>query len=223
MDQYQGAGDGFKYMQMPNTPSTVSNLTQTIMDMTRNVVGVSEVSTGENIGANMAASAIIALQNQAQKPNDAYMRITVETVKRIGEIWEEFFKCFYSLDRPIKGKDEEGRPITKVFNGEKGRGIEFDLIVDVGPSSMFSESLQISVLDDYASKGWIDKYTHAENMPTSVLPQAIREQFEKEKEQAKEMEEQQKMAIQGADQVIGQLPVEDQQYLQQNPQILEGM
>jgi hypothetical protein len=55
------------------------------------------------------------------------------------------------------------------------------------------------------------------------LPQAIREQFEKEKEQAKEMEEQQKMAIQGADQVMGQLPVEDQQYLQQNPQILEGM
>ena len=201
-DQYQGGGgDGVKYMQMPNTPATASVLTQNIMDMTRNVVGVSEVSTGESIGANMAASAIIALQNQAQKPNDAYMRIVVETVKRIGEIWEEFYKCFYNTPRPIKGKDDRGKPVTKMFEGEKGRGVEFDLMVDVGPSSMFSESLQISVLDNYADRQWIDKFTHASNMPTAVLPQAIREQFEKEKEQAEEQAElQQLMQQQAAEQ-----------------------
>lgn len=208
-------GDGFKYMQMPNTPPTAMNLTQTIMEMTKNVVGVSEVSTGESIGANMAASAIIALQNQAQKPNDAYMRVIVSAIKQVGEIWECFFKSYYNIDRPIKGKDENGKKITKIFNGENGRGVEFDLMVDVGPASMYSESLQVAVLDQYADRQWIDKYKHAEYMPKNVLPQGIREQFAKEEELAQEQEEM------GLNQQ--QLTPEEQQYLQANPQLMEGL
>jgi hypothetical protein len=226
----QGTGDGFKYMQMPNTPSTVPALMQTLMDLTRNVVGVSEVSTGESIGANMAASAIIALQNQAQKPNDGYMQIVVQSIKQVGEIWEQFYKCFYTIDRPIKGKDEEGNPVAKVFNGEKGRGIEFDLIVDVGPSSMFSESLQVSTLDNYADRQWIDKYQHAKHMPTAVLPQGLREEFEKEQEAMKLAQEQQQMQAQQQQQVMGeadnimsQLTPEEQMAVQNDPSLLEGL
>jgi hypothetical protein len=200
------------------------------MDLTRNVVGVSEVSTGESIGANMAASAIIALQNQAQKPNDGYMQIVVQSIKQVGEIWEQFYKCFYTIDRPIKGKDEEGNPVAKVFNGEKGRGIEFDLIVDVGPSSMFSESLQVSTLDNYADRQWIDKYQHAKHMPTAVLPQGLREEFEKEQEAMKLAQEQQQMQAQQQQQVMGeadnimsQLTPEEQMAVQNDPSLLEGL
>lgn len=222
-DNYNGGGDGFKYMQMPNTPATVPALMQTILDMTRNVVGVSEVSTGESIGANMAASAIIALQNQAQKPNDGYMKIVTRSIQAVGEIWEQFYKCFYTIDRTIKGTDEEGNPTPKVFNGEKGRGVEFDLIVDVGPSSMFSESLQVSTLDMYADRQWIDKYQHAKYMPTSVLPQGLREELDKEQEQMKLQQEEQVNATQGADAVMGQLTPEEQQAIAENPQIMEGI
>ena len=219
-DNYQGGADGFKYMQMPNTPNTVPALMQTILDMTRNVVGVSEVSTGESIGANMAASAIIALQNQAQKPNDGYMQIVVQSIQAIGEIWEQFYKCFYTIDRTIKGKDEDGNPVPKVFNGEKGRGIEFDLIVDVGPSSMFSESLQVSTLDSYADRQWIDKYQHSKYMPTSVLPQGLREELDKEQELIKQQAEEQAMNPQD---IMGQMTPEEQRYLMENPQLMEGL
>lgn len=230
-DNYQGGSDGFKYMQMPNTPNTVPALMQTILDMTRNVVGVSEVSTGESIGANMAASAIIALQNQAQKPNDGYMQIVVQSIQAIGEIWEQFYKCFYTIDRTIKGKDEDGNPVPKVFNGEKGRGIEFDLIVDVGPSSMFSESLQVSTLDSYADRQWIDKYQHAKYMPTSVLPQGLREELDKEQELIKQQAEEQAMNPQSPQinpqinpqDMMSQLTPEEQQYLMENPQLMEGL
>ena len=215
-DSYQGVGDGFKFMQMPNTPATASNLTNTILDMTRNVTGVTEVSTGETIGANMAASAIIALQNQAQKPNDSYMQVVVRSVKRSGELYEQFFKSYYNQPRPIKGKDEEGNEVGKIFQGDKGRGIEFDLIVDVGPASTFTESLQVSILDSYADREWIDKYAHARNMPKSVLPQEIREDFKKEEEQAKEQEEQ-------LNQIMSQLTPEEQQALQADPSLMDGL
>jgi len=215
-DNYTGGIDGFKYMQMPNTPNTVPALLDTLLNMTRSVTGITEVSTGEVLGANTSAAAIIALQNQAQKPNDAYMRTVVSATKQIGEIWENFFKSFYTLPRPIVGKDAQGKPVGKVFEGTKGRGIEFDLIVDVGPASTYSESLQVSVLDGYADRGWIDKYTHADNMPSTVLPQSIREQFEEEREQAPQLAPEQQA-------LVDQLSPEEQQAVMANPQLLEGL
>jgi hypothetical protein len=223
LTDYAVGQDGFKYMQMPNTPATAPALTQTLLDMTRNVTGVNEVSTGETIGANMAASAIIALQNQAQKPNDDYMQDVVSAVKRHGEIWEQFFKCFYTLPRTIKSKDDNGEEVFKTFDGTQGRGIEFDLQVDVGPSSTYSESLQVTVLEQMKAEGDIDKYQKVKYMPKNVVPQGLREDFEKEKEQMKELEEQQAMQQQQTDEVMGQLSPQEKQILQADPSLLDGL
>lgn len=206
--------DGVKYLQPPNFSQAPMQLAQNMLEMTRSVVGVTETSTGEQLGANMSAAAIIALQNQAQKPNDAYMKDIVQTMKDVGKIWEGFYKSFYNLPRPIKGKDEQGNPITKVFNGEDGRGMEFDLIVDVGPASVYSESLVVNMLDSYAQRQWIDKYQHAEYMPDSVMPQGLKEQFKKEQETIKEQQEAQQQATEA-------LSPEEQAHLQQNPQIMQ--
>ena len=228
MDHAQG-GDGIKYMQMPNTPPTASILTQTLLDMTRSVVGVTDVSTGEVIGANMAASAIIALQNQAQKPNDDYMNDVVASVKRVGEIWEQFFKCFYTLPRTIKAKDDEGKDDYKLFDGTKGQGIEFDLMVDVGPSSVYSESLQVSILDSYADRQWIDKYQHASNMPKNTLSQDLREAFKKEKEMMDEQQEMQEQMPQQmdpnaqVDEILNRLTPEERAAVEADPSLLDKL
>jgi len=226
-DRYTGGGDGFKYMQMPNTPATAATITNTILDMTKSVTGTTDVSTGEQMGANMAAAAIIALQNQAQKPNAAYMQNVVRSVKQAGEIWENFYKSFYTTPRMMRSKDKDGKEISIPFNGEDGAGQEFDLIVDVGPSSVYSESLSISVLDAYADRQWIDKYTHAENMPKNVLNQSIREEFKKEKEEVKLQQEQQQIQQQMQQQQQAQqgeqLTPEEIAIIEANPQLMEGM
>lgn len=222
-DNYGGGGDGFKYMQMPNTPNTAPALTQTLLDMTRSVTGITEVSTGEAIGANMAAAAIIALQNQAQKPNDDYMNDVVASVKRSGEIWEQFYKCFYNLPRTIRTKDEDGKDTFKTFDGTEGIGIEFDLMVDVGPSSVFTESLQVSILDNYAEREWIDKYQHAEYMPKATLPTGLREAFKKEQEEMVELQEQETMMNGQVDDVMNQLTPEERQAVETDPTLLDGL
>jgi len=218
-DHAQG-NDGFKYMQMPNTPATAPALTQTLLEMTRSVTGVTEVSTGEQLGANMAASAIIALQNQAQRPNDDYMNDVIAAVKRQGEIWEQFFKCFYNLPRTIKTKDEDGKDAFKTFDGTEGRGIEFDLMVDVGPSSVYSESLQIATLEQMKAEGDINKYQKIKYMPKSTIPQGLREEMEKEETELKEQQEIQQGQM---DQVISQLTPEEQAEINANPELVEGL
>ena len=218
-----GLGDGFKYMQMPNTPNTVPALMQTLMEMTRSVIGVTEVSTGEQIGANMAASAIIALQNQAQRPNDDYMQDVVASVKREGEIWEMFFKCFYTFHRYIKSKDEDGKEISKMFDSSKAQDVEFDLMVDVGPSSVYSESLQVAILDTMKQEGDIDKYQRAKYYPKTAIPQGLREELDKEKKQLEEEMEQQKQMQSQQPDIMSQLTPDEQAYLEQNPQLLDEL
>lgn len=223
-DHANSGVDGFKYMQMPNTPNTAPALTQTLLDMTRSVTGVTEVSTGEQIGANMAASAIIALQNQAQRPNEDYMGDVVAAVKRHGEIWEQFFKCFYNLPRTIKSKDvDTGKDAYKTFDGTKGRGIEFDLIVDVGPSSVFSESLQVSILEKMKDSQDIDKYQFVKYMPKTTIPQGLREDFEKEKKDMEEQLDEQGKINSQADGLISQLSPEQQEHLKANPNLIDGL
>lgn len=222
VDHAQG-GDGIKYMQTPSNSQTAPQLMQTLMDMTRSVTGVTDVSTGEQIGANMAAAAIIALQNQAQKPNDGYMRTVIASMKRVGEIMEQFFKCFYNMDRTIKGEDEDGNEASKVFNGVKANGIEFDLMVDVGPASTYSESLQVSILDLYAERQWIDKYQHAKYMPKNTLSQGLREELEKEQEEMKLAEEQQMQQTSQVDTLMAGLTPEERAAVEADPTLLEGL
>ena len=72
-DYYTG-GDGIKYMHPPAFPGIAVNLTDKVIEYTRMLSGVNEVTSGDAFTANMAASAIIALQNQAKQPIENIQR-----------------------------------------------------------------------------------------------------------------------------------------------------
>jgi hypothetical protein len=218
-DNYGQPGiDGVKYMQPPNFSSFPMLLTEKLVEMTRQVTGVTEVATGEAIGANMAAAAIIALQNQAKKPNEMYQKKLFNSIKNIGRIWEEFYKSYYNMARPIAGTDKDGNEITKKFIGSQFAQMEFGLKIDIGPASVFSESLQMAVLDGYADRGWLDKYQHAKYAPANVLPQDLKSDFEKEQEQMQLMQEQNSNMVNAA---MNALTPEEKAVLQQHPEIME--
>jgi hypothetical protein len=170
------------------------------------------------LGANMAAAAIIALQNQAKKPVEADQKKLFRAEKDCGLIWQEFYKCYYNMPRPIQGKDEEGKDITKIFDGSKYAEMGFGLTIDIGPASVFSETLQMTILDSYAERGWIDKYQHAKYSPRNAIPQELRSDFEKEEEQMKQQGQQQQQII---DQALAQLTPEELDKLEANPQLME--
>jgi hypothetical protein len=174
--------DGIKYMQPPNFSSTPIILAEKILDMTRQVTGVTEVNAGEVIGANMAAAAIIALQNQARKPNEKFEKMFGRSIKNVGRIYEEFYKVYYNMPRPISAKDEEGNEITKTFIGSEYADMGFGLSIDVGPASIFNESLQVSIIDKMYDKGHLDKYQYVKYLPQNTVPTELRQDFEKEAE-----------------------------------------
>lgn len=167
-DNTRGQNWGFKYMEPTSFSSQALTLTDILINLTRTTTGSSEVVTGEVLGTNMAASAIIALQNQAKKPIELYQKNFFNAHMEIGKIFEQFFKYYYRDDR-LFSYEEDNRTVINTMNGKEFSDIEFSTSVDVGTSGVFSESLTISLLDNMKQAGDIDFDEYIDLYPESIM------------------------------------------------------
>lgn len=167
-DTSQGQGWGVKYLETPGFNGQALTLTNTIIDLTRTVTGSTEITNGEALGANMAASAIIALQNQAKKPIEMYQRKFYRSYEKIGKILEQFFKYYYN-DGRMFSYEEEGQRYVASLSGQNYQDIDFSLSVEVGAGGVYSESLTVSLLDNLKTAGDIDTDEYIELYPESIM------------------------------------------------------
>jgi len=183
-DESNQQGDNIK----PMAPSQMSNQGFQVLDNmitnTRIFNGISESVTGESMGANMAAAAIVALQGQAKVPLDGNRKKYIRYQKQVARIKEMFFKTKFNLPRMIGTEKEDGTRGSTEFTGTKYKDIPLKLKIDVGISSSYSESLAVATLDKFLDKGYITPLQYAELAPKNVMPFA--EQFKKMKELEKQ-------------------------------------
>lgn len=182
-DTTKGNGWGVKYLDTPGFNIQALTLTDKIVDLTRTTTGSTEVVTGEVLGANMAASAIIALQNQAKKPIEIYQKKFFRSHIKIGRIYEQFFKYYYN-DGRLFSYDEEGNKYIVSMNGQEYQNFDFNLSIEAGAGGVWSESLSISLLDSLKKDGTIDQDEYIELYPDSIMPfkQKLKRMREKRKE-----------------------------------------
>lgn len=181
-DTTKGSNWGVKYMDMPGFNGQALTLTNTIIDLTRTTTGSTEVTNGEVMGANMAASAIIALQNQAKKPIEMYQKKFYRSYEKIGKILEQFFKYYYN-DGRLFSYEEEGQRYVTSLNGQNYQDIDFSLSVEVGAGGVYSESLTISLLDSLKNAGDIDTDEYIDLYPDSIM--TFKNKLKKMREQKK--------------------------------------
>ena len=199
-------GNGIRYLQPPAFSTIFSRLGNEMFELARTTTGVTDVSTGETLGANMAASAIIALQNQAKTPIKELQNRYFSAIKEVGDIWLEFFKAYYNMDRNMIVEDEEGKAENRVFNGSNYADIDYKLKVEVAVATD-KETLAVSLLDAMREREDINKEQYVELMPDGAMPfkADIKEIWKKEKQdvlvKALQQIQQQQMII---DQLQGQ-------------------
>lgn len=168
-DNTQGPNWGLKYLDTPGFNVQALTLTNTIIDLTRSTSGSTEVVTGEVLGANMAASAIIALQNQAKKPAEIYQKKLYSAYKKKGRVYEQFFKYYYN-DGRMFSYEKNNQQIIASMNGNEYQDISFSLNLEVGAGGMWSESLCVQLLDKLKSDGDITPDDYIELYPESIMP-----------------------------------------------------
>ena len=170
LTDYYSVGDGVKYMQPPNFNYMAVNLVDKVMELSRTTSGVTEISTGEQIGTNMAASAIIALQNQAKVPIDNIQKRYYRSIRDVGRIWEQFFKTYYNMPKTMLVDQVDGGQTAEIFLGQMYQDVDFKLKIDVGPTSMYSESLSVATLEKLFDTGNISLEEYIDLAPHNVMP-----------------------------------------------------
>lgn len=223
-DKLLNGADNIKYMQPPNFPYMAINIVDKIIEITRLCSGVTETATGEKIGASMAAAAIIALQNQAKVPIEAIQKRFYRSMKRVGRIWEEFFKTKYNMERSVVIKDAENNDVPMKFTGSDYEDMNFDLKIDVGPSSQFSESLAMATLDKLYDRQAIDTDTYIELAPDNVIP--FKQRLKKILTEKAALMQEQALGQQNSvdvNKILATLTPEEQAAVQQNPELLNQL
>lgn len=159
---------GIKYLDSPGFNGQALTLTNSLLDLTRTTQGSTEVVTGEVLGANMAASAIIALQNQAKKPIELYQKKFYRSYEKIGAILLQFFKYYYKDGRMFVHESEDVREVS-VMDGSKYNDFDYSVVVEAGSAGTYSESLTIGLLDQLKKEQAIDQDQYIELYPDSIM------------------------------------------------------
>ncbi len=138
-----------------------------LMSVTRVVSGSTEVMTGEAQTSGQSGQAIANLQAQALKPiqelRDRYLR----SCKKEAKIIKQFYELFYQ-GKEFEYKNQENQFIDEKFYGEEMSGTQFDISIEAGAGTPYSETLVISLLTEYLQAGYIDYQTYLELLPAQV-------------------------------------------------------
>lgn len=167
-DTSKGQNWGVKYMDSPGFNIQALTLTDKLVDLTRTTTGSTEVVTGEVLGANMAATAIVALQNQAKKPIEMYQKNFYRAYEEIGKIYEQYFKYYYNDGRLFSYEDDDEKYVASMV-GSEYVNYDYSLSVEVGAGGVYSESLSISLLDNLKASQDIDTDEYIELYPESIM------------------------------------------------------
>ncbi|WP_091016009.1 hypothetical protein [Paenibacillus amylolyticus] len=161
---------GVDFMNPGATTGQAMRLVEAIVSYTRQMSGADEAATGKAPGADLNATAIMLLQKAAAIPIESIKRRFYSLIEDIGRIWEDFWKIKYNLPRQIILKDNDGEEYAAAFNGSDYQDVEFDLKIDVGPSSTYSESLVLSSLNEARARNDITFEQYLRYAPKTVVP-----------------------------------------------------
>jgi len=187
-DHTGGAFWGIKTLERSNISGTALQLAPQIVDLTRTVTNSSEVITGEMISKDLSGLAIAQLQAQSQKPIARLQKNFWESQEKIGKILVQFYKLYYEdkeftydltpeefnllqqqnmqmgITQPVNQKQFD------VFDGSEFIDTNFEVVVEVGAGTQYSELQSMSMLNGLLSGGFIDFMTYIKLYPEQGMP-----------------------------------------------------
>ena len=136
------------------------------IEKTKEAMGIYDVALGNANPVN--TSAIIALQKTASQPLEfqrlEYLQVVEDSVRIIVDIMSAYYGT-----REVPFKTEQGEGVLK-FDFKDLDYYEFNLTVEVGQASYWSEITQIQTLDNmYAQQIIPDAITYLKQLPNGLL------------------------------------------------------
>ena len=242
IDRYKGGLGFYTLQKQPFNPQTYQ-LNKDSLETTRSVTGATEVMTGEIMGANQSGASIAYLQQQAQKPIDNLAKRYRKFRERCAEILLQFYVLFYEdkeFYNELQSEEAKGilseqlarsgaveeqvikeisnigtEPIKfkDLFNGVDFSEYEFDITIEIGAGTQYSEIVTVNILDNLLNNGKISLRTYYNVYPDTLLPN--------KKELLKDLDNQEQGQIAQLTQMVENQQSQLEQYAQVTQKLTE--
>ena len=189
-DISQAAVTSFRVQDMS---AQVMDCVDRTVSMTRDFMGASDAALGNVKPDN--TSAIIAVQQASAVPLELQQMNFYQFVEDYIRVMVDLMRVHYGVRQMYTGNtvtDQMGMPVPEMVQVDYSvlDDPSLELKVDIGPSSYWSESMQIQTLDNLFAAGVIPKDIYVESIPDKYLPnktkllEAVRQQMAQEQAMA---------------------------------------
>ena len=211
IDVNAGSDNMTNAIQYVNPPQLANfqNFSDALINSTLNNAGATDTALGNVRPDN--TSAIIAAREAATTPLQLIQNRYYSFIEDAARIFAEFWIMMYGKRR-IKISDENGTWYMP-FDGDKYKNAIVSAKIDIGASTLWSETQTISVLDSLLTAGVINQKQYLERMPKGVIPDVtgLLEDLQASQPQGE---------VSTADEIISQLPADQQaQFRQLDPEM----
>ena len=155
-----------KYINPPNYAISLNKAVEDLANFTLSDSGANDAALG-NLRPDNAA-AIIQMREAAMAPLQIYMNRFYDVCEDIARIWADFWLNLYGK-RSLRVEDVDGVHYIN-FDGNRYKNLCISARVDVGASTLWSESVVISTLDNMLDRGLITFEQYLDRLPGGLIP-----------------------------------------------------
>ena len=203
-------------MQYISPPAWAAQYQSAVNDLCNNTLsdsGANDAALG-NIRPDNAA-AIIQMREAALQPMQIYQNRFFAYIEEVARIWADFWINKYGT-RSLQIQTRNGTEYIP-FEADRYKNLTLTARVDVGASTLWSESVVISTLDGLLSAKIITPQQYLERMPKGIIPRLTEliDDISKQSDAVKEKQTEQDAVIQ---QFAQQYPELYQSFAQKSPE-----
>lgn len=155
-----------RYLNPPNFSPAFDNMVASLIANTLTQSGANDSALGDVRPDN--TSAIIAVREAALMPMQTVQNRFYSFIEDLARIWAEFWVMQYGA-RQLK-IEERGSTWYLPFDGARYRDLLISARVDVGASTLWSESQSIRTLDSLFGAKVINVLQYLERLPKGTVP-----------------------------------------------------
>ena len=155
-----------RYLNPPNFSPNFDNNIASLIVNTLTQSGANDSALGDVNPEN--TSAIIAVREAATMPMQTVQNRFYSFIEDIARIWAEFWVTYYG-NRQLK-IEENGGTWYLPFEAERYRDLLISARVDVGASTLWSESQSVRTLDNLFDRKVIDVFQYLNRLPKGTIP-----------------------------------------------------
>jgi hypothetical protein len=168
---HTGTGDGIKKMDQATIDKVPIDISDSLISITRNVSGATQLFSGEALSSNLSGTAIAQLQAQAQLPLEDLKGELIEIKRKQGLVLAQFIRLyFYGKEFILTKEDQNGKTeVLELFYSRDYEKSALDVVVEVTSSASSTVASDISFLNSCLENGSITLETYIRAYPDCAI------------------------------------------------------